>query len=62
MELIRKHLMIEGQIAKECLVTLLDEVIAVYSKLAEPSSPCRLPDSDLSTRASQSGPSRGYSS
>ena len=44
MELIRKHLMIEGQIAKECLVTLLDEVIAVYSKLAEPSSSCRLPD------------------
>ena len=61
MELIRKHLMIEGQIAKECLVTLLDEVIAVYSKLAEPSCPSRLLDSVMSALASQLGPSRGYS-
>ena len=32
MDLIRKHLMIEGQIDKTCLVRILEEVTAVYSK------------------------------
>ena len=33
MDLIRKHLMIEGQIEKECLVRILNEVTDVYRKL-----------------------------
>ena len=33
MDLIRKHLMIEGHIDKECLVRILNEVTDVYRKL-----------------------------
>ena len=32
MDLIRKHLMIEGVVDKTCLVRILEEVTAVYSK------------------------------
>lgn len=32
MNLIRKHLMIEGQIEKECLVKILNEVTDIYRK------------------------------
>ena len=32
MNLIRKHLMIEGQIEKECLVRILEEVTDIYRK------------------------------
>ena len=32
MDLIRKHLMIEGQIEKTCLVRILEEVTAIYRK------------------------------
>ena len=32
MDLLRKHLMIEGHIEKECLVHLLNEVTDVYRK------------------------------
>lgn len=32
MDLIRKHLMIEGHIEKECLVRILNEVSDVYRK------------------------------
>ena len=32
MDLIRKHLMIEGTIEKECLVRILEEVTAIYRK------------------------------
>ena len=32
MDLIRKHLMIEGQIEKQCLVRILDTVKAIYRK------------------------------
>ena len=32
MNLVRKHLMIEGQMDKECLVRILREVTDIYSK------------------------------
>lgn len=32
MDLIRKHLMIEGALEKECLVRILEEVTAIYRK------------------------------
>ena len=32
MELIRKHLMIEGQIEKQCLIRILEEVTDIYRK------------------------------
>jgi len=32
MDLVRKHLMIEGHIQKDCLVRILNEVTAIYSK------------------------------
>mgnify|MGYP001626730924 CR=1 FL=1 len=32
MDLIRMHLMLEGQIKKDCLVRILDEVTDIYSK------------------------------
>ena len=32
MNLIRKHLMIEGHIEKECLIKILEEVTAIYRK------------------------------
>jgi hypothetical protein len=35
-DLIRKHLMIEGLITKECLVRILTEVTAILSKLSLP--------------------------
>lgn len=31
-DLIRKHLMLEGQVSKECLVKILDEATEIYSK------------------------------
>ena len=39
MNLIRKHLMIEGQIEKECLVRILQEVTAIYRKYLCPMLP-----------------------
>ena len=32
MDLIRKHLMIEGHIKKDCLVRIIQEVTEIYSK------------------------------
>ena len=32
LDLIRKHLMIEGQIEKDCLVRILNEVTDIYRK------------------------------
>ena len=32
LDLVRKHLMIEGQIEKECLVRILNEVTDIYRK------------------------------
>ena len=35
MDLIRKHLMIEGHVEKECLVKIIQEVTDVYRKLRQ---------------------------
>ena len=32
LDLVRKHLMIEGQIEKDCLVRILNEVTDIYRK------------------------------
>ena len=32
MDLIRKHLMLEGQMEKDCLIRILDQVKAIYRK------------------------------
>ena len=48
MDLIRKHLMIEGHISKECLVKILQDVSHIYRKF------CRIAQSSFSAFKSKS--------
>lgn len=42
MDLMRKHLMIEGQIEKQCLIRILNDVKAIYRKFAPCHSQCSI--------------------